>query len=70
MCPDCPPPTHTPCFVCLQGIFVEKHFEPDAQLSFSLVEEDPVTKQPVRMRGGTQEGLWGGGTQARGGGYI
>jgi hypothetical protein len=31
----------------LQGIFVEKHFEPDAQLSFSLVEEDPVTKQPV-----------------------
>jgi hypothetical protein len=33
--------------VPLQGIFVEKHFEPDAQLSFSLVEEDPVTKQPV-----------------------
>lgn len=35
-------------FVSVQGIFVEKHFEPDAQLSFSLVEEDPVTKQPVR----------------------
>jgi hypothetical protein len=32
----------------LQGIFVEKHFEPDAQLSFSLVEDDPVSKQPVR----------------------
>jgi len=37
-----------PCWT--QGIFVEKHFEPDAQLSFSLVEEDPVTKQPVSQQ--------------------
>lgn len=29
-----------------KGVFVDKHFEGDAQ-SFSLVEEDPVTKQPV-----------------------
>jgi hypothetical protein len=39
--------------VCMQGIFVEKHFEPDAQLNFSLVEDDPVTKQPVST--GTQD---------------
>eukprot|EP00775_Hariotina_reticulata_P005775 gene5775-6014_t len=31
-----------------KGIFVEKHFEDDAQLSFAMVEDDPVTKQPVR----------------------
>eukprot|EP00879_Flechtneria_rotunda_P014246 GHRR01014883.1.p1 GENE.GHRR01014883.1~~GHRR01014883.1.p1 ORF type:complete len:921 (+),score=358.42 GHRR01014883.1:205-2967(+) len=31
-----------------KGIFVEKHFEDDAQMVFSLIEEDPVTKQPVR----------------------
>jgi len=30
-----------------KGIFVEKHFEDDANLSFALVEEDPVSKLPV-----------------------
>jgi serine/threonine-protein kinase PRP4 len=30
-----------------KGIFVEKHFEDDTSMSFALVEEDPVTKQPV-----------------------
>lgn len=31
-----------------KGIFVDKHFEDDANMSFALVEEDPVTKMPVR----------------------
>eukprot|EP00882_Tetradesmus_deserticola_P010991 GHRQ01011625.1.p1 GENE.GHRQ01011625.1~~GHRQ01011625.1.p1 ORF type:complete len:460 (+),score=260.92 GHRQ01011625.1:181-1380(+) len=31
-----------------KGIFVEKHFEDDTSMSFALVEEDPVTKQPIR----------------------
>lgn len=30
-----------------KGIFVEKHFEDDANMSFALVEEDPVSRQPV-----------------------
>lgn len=30
-----------------KGIFVDKHFEDDVQTSFALIEEDPVTKQPV-----------------------
>ncbi|KIY97656.1 hypothetical protein MNEG_10308 [Monoraphidium neglectum] len=31
-----------------KGIFAEKHFEDDANMSFALLEEDPVTKMPVR----------------------
>ncbi|KAI8468803.1 MAG: kinase-like protein [Monoraphidium minutum] len=31
-----------------KGIFVEKHFEDDANMSFALMEEDPVSKMPVR----------------------
>lgn len=30
-----------------KGIFVDKHFEDDVQTSFALIEEDPVSKQPV-----------------------
>jgi serine/threonine-protein kinase PRP4 len=43
-----------------KGIFVEKHFEDDANLSFALVEEDPVTKMPVGFGGGGFEagGWW------------
>jgi serine/threonine-protein kinase PRP4 len=44
-----------------KGIFVEKHFEDDAQLSFALVEEDPVTKQPVRRCESSPQQSRGGG---------
>jgi len=31
-----------------RGVFVEKHFDNDANMTFYLMEEDPVTKKPVR----------------------
>jgi serine/threonine protein kinase len=54
-----------------KGIFVEKHFEDDANMSFALVEEDPVSRAPVRwgFRGGCGlgGGLGGPGARPRGG---
>lgn len=34
----------------LQGAFTSNHFEGDALDEFCLLEEDPVTKRPVRSR--------------------
>ncbi|KAK9815732.1 hypothetical protein WJX72_008716 [[Myrmecia] bisecta] len=31
-----------------KGVFTDRHFENDPNMSFSLIEEDPMTKQPVR----------------------
>lgn len=30
-----------------KGAFVDQHFEDDPNMSFALLEEDPVTKRPV-----------------------
>ena len=49
------PPTHPrrPPRICSppqKAEFAFKHFEADPNMSFALVEEDPVTKHPVRAR--------------------
>ena len=42
----CPPP-----YQAQKAEFAFKHFEGDTNLSFALLEEDPVTKRPVRGGG-------------------
>jgi serine/threonine protein kinase len=49
-----------------KGIFVDKHFEDDANMSFALVEEDPVTKQPVGWVDGGRGARQSGGAGLRG----
>jgi serine/threonine protein kinase len=41
-----------------RGLFCEKHFEDDANMSFKLTVKDPVTKQPVGPQGAQSWG-WG-----------
>ena len=43
-----------------KGAFADKHFEDDANMSFALAEEDPVTKMPVRGFGGRGPWHWEG----------